>query len=198
MSTEDDIFEYLAAPENLPVALEISDYVEQLKHNIHWRFWTTYNPRMEQKLTTSEFGSDWVYHPHPARRYRTAWGKSYIAPEGETDKIPQLRVAFGQGSQASNFNFFWGANWNKQPQDFDHPSMTKLKSELVARDMNIVERDWPGWGKYKYSAFDVEFMIRMYQESETLISEIVEDFWQFFTELRPILDEINISLKNAN
>ena len=141
MSTEDDIFEYLATPENLPVALEIADYVEQLKHNLHRKFWTTFNPRMEQRLKTSEYGSDWVYHPHPARRYRTEWGKSYIAPADENDKkTPQLSVAFGQGSRSNDYRFFWGANWNKEPDNFDNPAMTKLKAELIARDMNIVEK----------------------------------------------------------
>jgi hypothetical protein len=192
MSTEDDIFEYLATPENLPVALEIADYVEQVKHNLHRKFWTTFNPRMEQKVKTSEFGSDWVFHPHPARRYRSEWGKSYIGPVTlKGDKFPQLVAAFGQSSRASDFRFFWGVKWNFEPENFDNPTMTKLKAELVARDMNIVERDWPGWGKYKFSVFDSEFMIRMYQESEELISEIVEDVWQLFTDLRPTLEEIN-------
>ena len=195
MSSEDEIFEYLTQPENLPIALEIADYVEQLKHKLHRKFWTTFNPRMEQRLKISEYNSTWVFHPHPARRYRTEWGKSYIAPAGKNYKsISQLRVAFGQGSRSNDYRFFWGANWIKEPENFDNPAMTKLKAELIARDINIVEKHWPGWGRYKYSPYDSQFMIRMYRDTEELIAEIVEDVWKLFTDLRPIIEEINDSL----
>ena len=34
-------------------------------------------------------------------------------------------------------------------------------------------------------------MMRMYRDTEELIAEIVEDVWELFNELRPIIEDIN-------
>jgi len=140
MNSQEPIFDYLVQPDNLSVALEIANYVDQLKHDMHKQFWSLYNPRMGQQLKLSSFTDAWRYLAHPASRYRSGWGTSFIGPTIEDNDKKVLRFAFGQAGRNSGFRLFWGAEWTTEPENFDQSAMASLRSVLITNNLTTVEK----------------------------------------------------------
>ena len=54
MPLDDPTLQFLAQPENLPLALEISKKVERLKIELHKKFWPAMTTDLRERLEASE------------------------------------------------------------------------------------------------------------------------------------------------
>jgi hypothetical protein len=183
------ICDFLTQTDNLPVALEVAEYIVTLKKDLHIKFWKAYNNAMVNRLM--EFNSAWKYLP--LKKYRKDWEKSFIVPVLPTNSpVPGLSVVFGQGTQEYTYRFFWGVRWTKPPANFDHLSLTTLQSKLVGKRISIVEGPWwIRWGYYKFGPQDVHFLHLMQNDPDKLVGEISGDVWDLFLEVKALLEEIN-------
>ena len=193
MNPKEEIFNFLAKSENLNVALEIVDYVEQLKLEMHKQFWTTFNDRMGRIVKDSEYASSWRYHPYPTRRILKDWEKTLIEPVIEKSSGRSfLYMTFGQGQPDDGYKLFWGVRWSTPPEGFDNTSLSALRGELRAhRITNGEPPNWIYWGYCDYRIYDAEFLIRMHNDQENFFDEIREKVWNLFVDIRPLLEKIN-------
>ena len=117
MSTDESIFSFLTQPENLTVALEVADHVEQLKRQMHQSYLVLSSTlAWMSKSNNRNMPRLWSYLPHPARAYRKDWAKSSIAPILINNQpVPQLVIVLGQSTLQSAYRLFWGVSWNMTP-----------------------------------------------------------------------------------
>ena len=194
MSTDDTIFSFLTKPENLRFALEVADYVGQLKRDMHKSFWTLYNTRMDERVKSSQYSRNWRYEGHPAARYRKTWGKSYISPASDAEAgVPQLQLVFGQSTPDANYRLFWGVRWTTPPaEEFSHQALATLATLLVNQGMTTVELPrYVRWGYTDYVPYSEGFLRRMYDDHDAFVNGIVDDVWSRFGELRPLMEAVN-------
>lgn len=193
MTAEKAIFEFLCQDDNLSVAMEMSDYVKQFKSDMQMLFWTSFNNTMKVKLSSSDYSNRWKFDQFKTSHVNTRWEKSHFVPiDQAVQGSLQLKLLFGQAG-GDAYPLFWGAIWNKDPGDFNSPSMTTLVSNLIRRKINIPDPSpiWIYYGMYKYRIMDPEFLIKMYTEQERIVQEVTDDVWDLFEELSPIMETIN-------
>lgn len=193
MSVNKAVFDFLVQQDNLAVAMEMSEYVEQLQLDMHKRFWSTYNVYMDQKIKGNKDASLWKFSPYQTRRIRKDWEKSRIVFNSpNNNNQSHLQLVFAQSNKESNYCLYWGVCWNKPPEKFNSPALTTLAAELVSRNITITEPPkWIYWGNYKYKIYEADFLIRCYLQIDELIEEIVGDVWTLFSDLRPLMEKIN-------
>lgn len=56
-----ELTDYLTKPGNLEFAIELADYLRDLKKRLHPQFLEGFNHSMVEKLEESEYSSDWSY-----------------------------------------------------------------------------------------------------------------------------------------
>jgi hypothetical protein len=198
MSTPKPIFDFLTRPENLQVALEVSDYVQKLLEENHQKFWQLANAEVENLLDASPLSEKWAWEKFPLNRLRTTWQKAYLVPKTQVVSASFLRFAIGQASKKSGFRPFYGVSWNKPPDDFEHPRLTKLTGMTVAQGITILEP--PRWIRWDYLAPSLtlpENIRRMQEEPETIVKEVIQKFWHTFTILEPEMDAVNRTIREA-
>jgi hypothetical protein len=192
MSFEDAIIDYLAQPENLPIAIEVSEYIKKLKENLHRQFWQEFNNQMKQIILSSEFSESWEFAPFPIRRLKKEYERCSIRPKNPDDKkTPALQVMFCHGYRSNYYQFYRGVSWNDDIKEFEHPLLDKLKAQLIERDLVNDDWRWAGWNWYPYRAQGEKFMLKMYHEPEEMVAELRDDIWKLFIDFRPLLEEIN-------
>lgn len=192
MSYEDQVLEFLAQPDNLPIAIQVADYIQKLKEELHQRFWPSFNAVAKTRLTGSEHVSKWSFSPFPIKRLRTEYQDCAIFPlKDDGSNQSGLAVFFGQSSRDNSYRFYHGIKWIKKPKDFDHPLLTDLKSQLVAHNLIHAWDNRPGLNYLHYRAQGEDFMLKMYHEPEIIVGELVDNFWQLFLDFLPIIDAVN-------
>lgn len=193
MSPEKAIYDFLVQADNLSTAMEMSKYVDQFEVDMHKHFWSNFNTYMDQKIKSSDVVSQWKFSPFNTGRVRKAWEESSFRYKtiGETGQT-FLQFDFGQGGREGNFPLYWGVCWSGQPGIITSPSIVTLSSALLSKGINIPEEPkWIYWGWYKYRIYDADFLVRCYSQTDELIQEIIEDVWTVFSDLRPLLENIN-------
>lgn len=90
MDYQQSITKFLSRKENLEVALEIDDYIGEIKENLRLKFWNTVISKVEKLLEGQEWGQEWEVGP---RQVRGLEGRN---DEGSNAGI-EIRQAFPPG-----------------------------------------------------------------------------------------------------
>lgn len=196
MTYEDKVLDYIAQPENLPVALEVAEAVQQLREMIHKRFWPLFAHQVQVRLLGSEYADRWKYVPFPEKRLKKEWEVSYFIPiRPKGTESPLLRVMFGQGGRGGHYRLVTGVGWwAKKPPEPNHPALKDLKKELVSRNLTNAWDWWPGWKVLPYALGGGEFMVKFYHTPNELVDELAEEYWQLFLDLLSVIEPINQAL----
>lgn len=196
MAIAKDILNYLTQPENLALALEISDHVDELKRQTHYDFWIAFNHEIQTRLSESDLHTQWAYQPFDVERMRTDWNQAYMQPVLRDDPVSFLQFAVGQASSKNNFSLMWGVLWNKTPENYPSLSLANLKSTILANKMTIMDAAprWLGWNYLPYTPFTYSFIHRMHSERESFVGEVVETVWKAFQEMQADMHRINQSV----
>lgn len=193
MSPEKAIYEFLTQGDNLATAMEMSQYVEDLKLDMHRRFWNTFNLLMDSRVRNSDGGKGWKFTSFNLKHLRTDWEKSVLTsvmPSGSNQS--KLQFVFAQANSKSNYRLYWGVCWSTPPKDFSSSSLTTLQAVLMKKGISISEPPkWIYWNYYKYQIYEAGFLVRLYHQTNEIVTEIIEDVWALFAELRPLLETIN-------
>jgi len=195
MSQNNAIYDFFVQSDNLSTAKEMSKKLDDFELEMHKLFWTNYNTYMSQKLIVSDLVSLWKYSSYNTRRIRTDWEKSRIISASPKDSKSALEFIFGQAGKDGDFPLYWGVCWNVPPSNYSSPTLLSLNSFLIQKNITRPEPPkWIYWGYYKYRVYDHDFLIRCYTDLDGLIQEVTDDVWKLFTELSPMLLEINSEL----
>jgi hypothetical protein len=198
MTYQDKVLDYIAQPENLPVALEVADAVQQLREIIHRRFWPLFAQYVQLRLLNSEFAESWRYIPFPGTRLKKEYEGSYISPiQPKGTGSPFLHVMFGQGGRDGHYHFVTGVTWGRKLPDPNHPTLKDLKKELVSRKLTGAWDWWPGWRNLPYALEGGDFMVKFYHTPNEVVEELAEEYWQLFLDLRPVIEPINKALEGS-
>lgn len=196
MSPQKPIYDFFAKSNNLSTALEMSKYLEQFELDMHKRFWSGYNTYMGQKLISNDLASYWKFSSYNTRRIRKDWEKSKIISLSNKDSSSELEFIFGQAGKDGGFPLYWGICWDNPPKNFSSSTLITLNSLLISKNISIPEPPkWIYWGYYKYRVYDPDFLVRCYLDFDGLIQEIIDDVWNMFSEISPLLIEINQEVK---
>ncbi len=196
MGAEKAIYEFLVQQDNLAGAMEMSQYVERLQLDMHNRFWAAFNSYMDQRIKGSEYALTWKFIPYNTRRIRQDWEKTYIQPLGERENKPShLQFVFAQASRAGGFPLYWGVKWSTPPPEENTPGMVSLRVLLTEKNITIAEPPvWIYWGWYQYRLYEAGTLVNLYTKTDEFVKEIVDDVWNLFTDLRPLLEKVNLEV----
>ena len=184
-----ELTDYLTKPGNLEFAIELADYLRDLKKRLHPQFLEGFNHSMVEKLEESEYSSDWSYKKFRESSPKKDYMKSYMTPLKQEGSI--LAFAMGQGQRQNNYNLYWGAQWNTTPKEIPGKLITQLDSLLVDLNINFESPGWIRWGFTQYTIHSAEFLRRMHNHPVDLLGEVTNNAWEIFLKLRPLLEEIN-------
>ena len=67
MDTNKPILDFLAKPENLSLAFEISEYLDELKESLHISFWEMFNKKLHTRFAESEI-QNWHFIEIPKNK----------------------------------------------------------------------------------------------------------------------------------
>ena len=134
MSYEEKILQFLAKPENLPVAFEVAEYLQKLKEFTHQMFWSNFSEAMTVRMEDSLYNDKWEFAPISEENWNRQWEIGAIRPKGQLDPDkPVLQVGIQQGSIANLFWLLVGVNWTPQPaKEYNVPSFEELQAQLNA------------------------------------------------------------------
>lgn len=192
MLSDDGVFDFLAQPENLPVALEISTYIDKLKNICHRNFWNKFNLKMKGFLVESDLNKSWEYKIKLRENaYLKPWERNKIVPIGQKEGKPFLYAFFGQTSIESHFRIYWGVEWNSKPEYIKNSTLTKLTDYL-----NMWEST-SGWSNsvrhcyFDYWIYSPEFLQKMHENSEGFVTKISNDYFAILSTICPLMEQIN-------
>jgi hypothetical protein len=195
MTYEDKVLEYIALPENLPVALEVAEAVQKLRDNIHRQFWPLFSTEVNQRLTHSVHAETWKYVSYPLSRLKKEYETcSLQSVQLKGIECPVLSVIFGQGGRDGNYRLLTGVAWGKKIPDPNHPTLKDFKKELYNRKLSVSWDLWPGWKYLDYALEGGEFMAKFYQTPNEVVGELADEYWLLFLDLLPIIEPINQAL----
>jgi hypothetical protein len=192
MSFEDAVLDYLAKPENLPLAMEVAEYVQILRNKLHEKFWRMYSFQMKERLLASDHGETWEFIPFPLNRLKTDFEGSSIRPKQESEiKTSVLQVQIIQGNRQDQYRLVRGIRWTGAVGDFDHPTLRQLKVDLINHNLTYDQWHWVGAAGHQYRPQGVDLMVKMHNEPDEAISEVADEIWELFQDTRLQMEEIN-------
>lgn len=195
MTYEDKALEYIAQPENLAIAIEIAEHVEKLRDDLHRRFWPLFNDLFSNRLANSEHSERWLYSPFPIRRIKSEWEKSFLRyNHAKSKERTTLQLSFAQGTHDNHYKLFRGVLWTMGPSELSQSFHSELRKKLSEKNLTIVEGRWLGLNWYTEALEGADFMLKLYHTPEQAVSGLVDDYWQLFVELQPLLEPINLAL----
>jgi len=195
MSYKDEVIAFLSQPENLEIALEVSDYIKELRINVHKKFWVMFTRKIQDRLANSAYRGQWRFQPLPKDKWSTQLGKCYLVPDqaGKIDKS-LLQFAVGQGHTHNFFQLYRGVCWIGDAPKQDLHRMKELEFFLKEKDLTKTDKNWPGYSWLPYRIQSNKFIIQFQNNPEEAIDLIVTEIMQLFEELRPLLEEINSNI----
>ena len=198
MLPDDTVFEFITKSENLSIALEVANYVERLKDTLHPLFWETFNSNIKGKLNDSGLSKSWYYKIRlSSKAYRATWTNNEFLPIREKDSdTPFLFMSFGQSSPDYNYRLRWGVRWPKAPLNFIHPALTTLSHKLITFGIDETPENVVRRGFYDKEIYSPKFLMKMYNQPDEWVENIVSDIWQKFLDIVDLMETINKAVEN--
>ena len=111
MNYEDAVLDFLSKEENLLIALEVSERIEQLKIRLQEEFWITFRSALQDTLTQSRWSNEWEVRMIGALLQDHA--KCDLVPRSVRQGQRHLRLALQQEPRRSDYHLYYGVCWNK-------------------------------------------------------------------------------------
>lgn len=198
MNINNEIYKLLIQPENLAMAMEISDYLDEIKYQTHFDIWSGINPALKGFLVESNYAKNWQLRPFKIKSLKKEWGKGYIYPISSNQETPLLEFAFGQAGKTNSYRLFYGVVFTKDSQLKNDLISTRLKGEIISQGLTLTSPNWPGWNYLPQIPYTHEFIVGMTTHKDTYIQNAAKMIWDMFINLAPHLDAVNQSLISEN
>jgi len=143
MNYEEAVLDFLSKEENLPIALEVSDRIEQLKIRLHEEFWFTFRNALQDALAKSQRANDWQVRMTDRDGLLKDYAKCWLVPRSFRQGQRYLRLALEQGARSLDYPLYYGVHWNRALK-------TELNVEEIGALADKLKRDSDqivgGWG----------------------------------------------------
>ncbi len=197
MSYDEKILEFLAQPENLPVAMQVADYVQQLREKTHQDFWSMFSDEAIARLESSEYIDDWKIISPPPDRWDKSWERIHLRPRNlPSSDRPILSVTLEQGTPNFDFVLYYGARWEPEGiKDYASKSHDSLIQKLEEMQITQSNNIWTRWNYMGYKARGGQFIMRMTKDPDSLVDEILDKYWKLFQEVQELVWTVNQELQ---
>jgi hypothetical protein len=194
MNPSREILDFLTKPENIHVALEVSEYVETLKRQTHHDFWVSMNQMLAVKVE-SEFRGQWAFQKFPINNLRSDWKIASIRMHVHQESAPPLlSFGVGQDSQEKKYQLFCGVLHH----NVEGVSLIGLRGLLVSLELGNTSDYWAGWGNLPVTPFTPEFVSSVHGRRDAFVAEVADMVWERFTRLRSEMEAINQEILRAS
>jgi hypothetical protein len=192
--------EFLARPENLPIALEVAKRIEQTKNYLQIRFWHMYRDEMEHRLYTAKHSQQWQVSLERQERLLDPYAKCLLVPAKVRQGAVYLRVTLEAQHPRNEYNFIYGLCWSTQYGATLNPIMAEeMVKVLKTISFAVNPSDW--WLTYVSVGQRLRedtFLVRFTSEPEEAVNEIADIVWSFFGQIREPLEALNESLSHSS
>lgn len=197
MSYEDAILDFLAKPENLPIALEVAEYVEKLKDSMLEKFWLEFAAQLEGRFDEAKHAPDWKFRKTNTDNLLDKWTRCAISPNRPASAAPAYtEVCFEHNGRGWGYRFYLGVRWTKPVEKIDpFPSLERLRKVMLKHGLKKSSSWGPGWKWTPFYAHGETFLIRMGNDPEKFVAEMVGQTWDLFVALEKHLDRVNQDLQ---
>jgi hypothetical protein len=193
MGYEERVLDFLAKPENLPLAFEISEYVSILIEKTHLQFYELFSDEMQSRLSGSDFNEDWKFSHPNQDRWAKSWEKFSIQPRRTRKKDEYyLIISMEQGRPDNDFILSAGVHWRpvepKFPVRIPQGLLVKLKTLGLSRSNNF----YPGFQYLPDPIRSQEFVLKFHRFPEEVVGNLADQLWEIFETLHSDLDEFSV------
>ena len=174
--------EFLAKEENLPIALEVTGLVEQLKQKLHKEFWSALYDKLEDTLANSQWANAWTIEMPEDDELLSNNAKCSLVPSPDSRGRHYLGVVLEQGTRVDSYSLYYGIHWNESPGERSNTEQVTALADELQRQRYRPSGSWLG---YKYLGHRVEAndtMLRMVTDRQEFVAEIVQKIWALFEE----------------
>ena len=199
MNYEDAVLEFLAREENLLIAVEISERLEQLKVKLHKEFWFGLHSTLQEKLAQSEQSSKWEVWLTEEEELLDNWAGCGIEPISTTEVQRYLSVMLQQGARGSGYPLYYGIVWNTPLKtELNIEEVTALADELKEEGFKPGGQWWIGLKYLNYYPTRIEFLLQMATSKDDFVKEIAHTVWKLFEDKRPLIEAANRALATVS
>lgn len=191
MDYTDAVLEFLAREENLPIALEIADLVEQLKPWLHQEFWFAFRDRLQDLLVQSEWANSWVVQMTDRSGFLSNYAACFLVPSPDSRGRHYLRVALQQSTPRESYRLCYGTLWNMRSStrpNFER--VTDLVQELQQQGFQSNDL-WLGYRYLDHYLESRDFMLRMATDRQDYIEGLFQTLWMFFEDKLEQIQAVN-------
>ena len=194
MNYEDAVLDFLSKEENLLIALEVSERIEQLKIRLHEEFWFTFRSALQDTLTQSRWSNEWEVRMTVREALLKDYASCLLVPRSIQRDQRYLRFGLQQGTRSQDYPLSYGIVWNKA-----------LGTELNIKEVDVLAdklrkegfRSDSWWIGYKYLNYyppRKEFLLRMAANRDEFIQEMIELLRALFEGKYPLIEGANAAL----
>jgi hypothetical protein len=193
MPVDDPILQFIAQPENLPLALDISKKVERLKVTLHKQFWPAITAELRERLEASEYGDRWqLVGPAKGKETRD-WAAASIKPFPADERV-FVYATLEQRTSQSDYRVNHGIHWSQQFHDQFETNAVRALIDRLNQQGFRTNSHWPGVKPLDLWLRRQKFLLRMANDEETFIKETADILWNLFVEYESLLTAANKEL----
>jgi hypothetical protein len=196
MNYDQSVVEFLAQPDNFAVAVEVAARIEKVRDHLQIRYWNEYRDEMRRRLQDGGLASHWDVTLSSKEMLLKRWANCKLTYRSPMQQPLYLNVGLESALSRSDFRLHYGLVWSQevqQPLDGGIPAdllqaLQALKCPLDATGY------WLTYVEVDYRTRDDDFLLRIANDSGTLVNEIADIVWRFFTTIRAPLEAANVAL----
>lgn len=196
MDYERAVIDFLAQPENLPVALEIAKQVEQTKNHLQIQFWHMFRDDMQKRLQEVDSTENWRALLTPDSDLLTAYTQCNIRYGLGGAKPLFLDVTLEAGPPKWDRVLIYGLRWSQnQPVSPNLPTLTQLVHIMTDSGVTFNSSQW--WLMYVHMETRLRndaFLVDFASNPELMIEEIGDIVWGLFQAVSKPLADVNQEL----
>ena len=134
------VLEFLFTEENLPIALEVSKLVEQLRKKVHVEFWLAFRDALERRLGQSRWGTDWDIWMTAKDQLLADWASCKLTPQRVSTDQLFIRPCLQQGGSRYDYYLHYGLVWNQPVRGVAVFPFKPLRCFLLGELVPIAQR----------------------------------------------------------
>lgn len=199
MDYERAVVDFLARPDNLPIALEVAKRIEKVKDQIQIQFWQQYRDVMGQRLQAASLTERWQMQLTPERKLLDPWAKCHIGYSAPNRQALHLDVTLEVENPRIVGYLYYGLRWSEQHSEApDSARMTEIMNVLKMMGLSLKSKSnwWVMYINLEHRLREEQFLLRYVAEPDQVIGEISERVWTFFAQMREPLETLNGAIAN--
>ncbi len=188
------VLDFLSEKENLRVALEIAERIEEVKRKLDLDFWIALRDFLDSALTSSTGLNGWVVEldKEILNNPVTNCAGISLAPKAQKDQATYLYPRM----EVESWHIFFGTKWKREiKEQISLEEVVDLRKGL--ENSNFKQSAWwLGWKWTDYYLRNNDFLLRAASEKQGLAQEAGNILWSLFVEFLPGIEKANKALAN--